>query len=89
MKLKYEFIIRELGDRYVAVAVGEHAEDFSALIKMTKSGKIMMEMLQKETTEEEMLSALMEKYEGTEEFFREQIGKFVTGLRNAGAIEEA
>ena len=88
MKLKYEFIIRPLGDRYVAVAVGAHGEDFSALIKMNKSGTVMMDLLREDTTEEAMLAALMEKYEGTEEFFREQIQKFVTGLRNAGAIED-
>ena len=63
MKLKYEFIIRELGDRYVAVAVGENAEEFSALVKMNKSGKIMMEMLKEDTTEDKMVAQLMEKYE--------------------------
>ena len=88
MKLKYEFIIRELGDRYVAVAVGENAEEFSALVKMNKSGKIMMEMLKEDTTEDKMVAQLMEKYEGTEEFFREQVQKFVGGIRNSGALIE-
>lgn len=86
MKLKYEFIIREVGDRYVAVAVGDNAEEFHGIIRMNKSGKIMMELLKNEITEAGLLTKLMEQYEGTEEFFKGEIDKFVGGLRNAGVI---
>lgn len=86
MKLKYEFIIREVGDRYVAVAVGDNAEEFHGIIRMNKSGKIMMELLKNEITETGLLAKLMEQYEGTEEFFKGEIDKFVGGLRNAGVI---
>lgn len=86
MKLKYEFIIREVGDRYVAVAVGDNAEEFHGIIRMNKSGKIMMELLKNEITETDLLTKLMEQYEGTEEFFKGEINKFVGGLRNAGVI---
>lgn len=86
MKLKYEFIIREVGDRYVAVAVGDNAEEFHGIIRMNKSGKIMMELLKNEITEAGLLAKLMEQYEGTEEFFKGEIDKFVGGLRNAGVI---
>lgn len=86
MKLKYEFIIREVGDRYVAVAVGDNAEEFHGIIRMNKSGKIMMELLKNEITETDLLTKLMEQYEGTEEFFKGEIDKFVGGLRNAGVI---
>ena len=86
MKLKYEFIIREVGDRYVAVAVGDNAEEFHGIIRMNKSGKIMMELLKSEITEAGLLTKLMEQYEGTEEFFKGEIDKFVGGLRNAGVI---
>ena len=88
MKLKYEFLVREVGDRFVAVAVGENAEEFHGIIRMNKSGKIILENLREETTEDEILRKLTEQYEGTEEFFRGEITKFVTGLKNAGVLTE-
>lgn len=86
MKLKYDFIVREIGERYVAVAVGENAEDFHGIIKMNKSGKIILEMMKNEISKEELVAALMDKYEGTEEFFSGEVDKFVKSLADVDAI---
>ena len=87
MKLKYDFIIREIGQRYVAVAVGANAEDFHGIIKLNTSGRIMLEMMKNEISKEDLIAALMEKYEGTQEFFSGEIDKFVKTLTDVDALE--
>ncbi|MBO4484407.1 MAG: PqqD family protein [Lachnospiraceae bacterium] len=88
MKLKYDFLLRDVGDRVVAVAVGEGSESFQGIITMNRSSKAIFELLREETSEEEILKKLMEQYEGTEAFFREEIGKMVLKLRNGGVLSE-
>ncbi|MBR5666168.1 MAG: PqqD family protein [Lachnospiraceae bacterium] len=88
MKLKYDFLLRDVGDRVVAVAVGEGSESFQGIITMNRSSKAIFELLREETSEEEILLKLMEQYEGTEAFFREEIGKMVLKLRNGGVLSE-
>ena len=88
MKLKYDFLLRDVGDRVVAVAVGEGSESFQGIITMNRSSKAIFELLREETSEEEILKKLMEQYEGTEAFFREEIGKMVLKLRNGGVLSD-
>ena len=88
MKLKYDFLLRDVGDRVVAVAVGEGSENFQGIINMNRSSRVIFELLRKETTEDEILAKLMEQYEGTEAFFREEIRKMVLKLRNGGVLTE-
>lgn len=88
MKLKYDFLLRDVGDRAVAVAVGEGSENFQGIISMNRSSKVIFEMLREETSEEEILQKLMKQYNGTEAFFREEIRKMVMKLRNGGVLTE-
>ena len=88
MKLKYDFLLRDVGDRVVAVAVGESSENFQGIINMNRSSRAIFELLREETTEDEILGKLMEQYEGTEAFFREEIRKMVLKLRNGGVLKE-
>jgi hypothetical protein len=88
MKLKYDFLLRDVGDRAVAVAVGEGSESFQGIISMNRSSKAIFEMLREETSEEEIIQKLMKQYNGTEAFFREEIRKMVMKLRNGGVLTE-
>ena len=38
MKLKYNFVVQQVADDYVAVTVGKDASSFGGLIRMNKTG---------------------------------------------------
>ena len=88
MKLKYQFIVREVKDRFVAVAVGDNADDFHAIIKVNKTGKVMLELLKDDITKEEMLAKLAERYDAPEELLSSEMEKFLGVLRENSVLVE-
>ena len=62
MKLKYEFVINNVAGETVAVSVGNNDGQFNGYIKLNETGAFIFKMLQKETTREEIITALIKEY---------------------------
>ena len=60
MKLKTQFEFVEIGDEITAVPVGENS--FSGVIVVNKTKQDIMKLLETETTEEAVISAMCEMY---------------------------
>ncbi len=88
MKLKYCFETVEMGDEIICVPVGDAADQVHGVIKLNKSGLEIIELLKEETTEEEIVSKLSEKYENRKENLMQYVSNAVNTLRDAGMIEE-
>ena len=88
MKLKYEFETTELGDAIIAVPVGDNARDFSGALNLNDSAVAILKLLQKDTTVEQIVSALLEEYEGTKEEMTAFVEKFIDKLRNEDLLSE-
>lgn len=89
MKLKYNFIINEVADKMVAVAVGEDLDKFNGFIKMNDVGAQIFEILKNDVAFDEIVTLMMEKYpDATKEEAEETISGFVNELKKNGIIEE-
>lgn len=88
MKLNPEFIIQQVGDSVVLVPVGEAAGKFHGIVQMNKTAAFIASCMQKETTEEKIIAAMGEKYEGTGGEFAESVRNTLEKLRECGALEE-
>ena len=88
MKLKYEFETTELGDEIIAVPVGDNARNFSGVINLNDSAAAILKLLQKDTTMEQIVSALLEEYEGTKEEMTAFVEKFIDKLRKEDLLSE-
>lgn len=88
MKLKYEFITTELGNQFVAVPVGDNARDFGGVINLNASAAFILKQMQKDTTVEQIVSALMEEYEGTQEEATAYVEGFIGKLREEDLLSE-
>lgn len=62
MKLKYEFVINNVAGEIVAVSVGNNDGQFNGYIKLNETGAFIFKMLQKETTREDIINALIKEY---------------------------
>ena len=88
MKIKDGFVLEEVGDSYLAVAVGDLAEEFRALVRLNETGAFLWRQLLTDKTKEELLAALMSEYEGvSEELAKRDILAFLNTLKSNNILE--
>ena len=89
MKIKSGFVVEKVGNKYLAVAVGERADDFNALIRMNGTGAFLFNLMsEKDMTKEELLSAMLKEYDVDTERAKADILAFLTALNGAGLLDE-
>lgn len=87
MKIKEGFILREVAGAYIVVAVGEGVKTFNCVINLNETGAFLWNALQKDITEEQLVKALLDEYEVSEEVAKRDVGAFVKKLTEAGLIK--
>ena len=87
MKIKDGFIKKNVGGVDVVVAVGEASVNFNAMITLNGTGAFLWSLLEKDTTEKELLDAMLEKYDIDEQTAKKDIAAFLAKARSAGLIE--
>lgn len=87
MKLKEGFVLHKAGEDYVVVATGELSKTFNGLIRNNAIAAFLYEQLLDERTEEELVQALLVKYEVEESRARRDIAEFIEKLAGAGILE--
>ena len=88
MKVREGFILREVGDQPVVVAVGPASQFFNGMVKLNTTGEFLFKELQDEKTEDDLVKAMTDKYDVDEETAREDVKAFVDILVKPGIIEE-
>ena len=88
MKIKENFVLKTVAGQSIVVPVGEAAITFNAMITLSESGKFLWENLLADTTEENLLSALLGEYEVSEEVARRDILEFLNKMREADLLDE-
>ena len=86
MKLKYNFVVQQVADDYVAVTVGKDASSFGGLIRMNKTGAFIFEKLKKDVTREELLKTLIEKYEADENVLSDNLDSVLKRLQDENVL---
>ena len=88
MKLKCSFEFVEVGDETVAVPVGENAKSVNGVLKLNKEGREIFSMLEKETSEAEIVDILAGKYKNSRESLAAYVRNLLETLRSYGLITE-
>lgn len=88
MKLKYDFIINELGDEFVAVPVGDFVVDFNGILKLNQTAATIVEMLKEDISYEDLCYKLSNKYQVSIEEAERNVDKMLDGLKGANLIVE-
>ena len=86
MKLKKEFIIHNTGRESMLVPTGKAG--FAGLVKGNKTLGVILNLLEKETTEEEIITAMKTRFNASEEVITRDVKKALAELRDIGAIDE-
>jgi hypothetical protein len=80
LKLDKEYVLRQIGDDYVIVPVGNAALGFNGMITVNETGVSLWEQLVKGTSKEGLLQTLLETYEVTQEEAEKDIDEFLDVL---------
>lgn len=88
MKLKYEFIIREIGNTSVVVAVGDDATEFNGMIKLNGTGRFIFDLLLKKIEFEKIVDELTEKYAVSKDEAITEVSTFTDKLKSKDLIVE-
>lgn len=87
MIIKQGFMLREVAGNFVVVAIGEASKKFNGVINLNESGAFLWKQLTKEVTKEQLLEALLNEYDVSEEIAKKDIEMFVNKLKEADILE--
>ena len=85
MKLKEGFILRQVAGKTVVLPCDD-ALDLNVMITLNGTGAFLWEHLQAETTQEELVAALLGEYDVDEEKARNSVAAFVEKLNANGFL---
>ena len=86
MKLKMQFILRDIVGESVLVPINESTSNFNGLITVNELGKFIWENLESSKDEEELLHKILEEYEVEEKEAKEDLDEFLDKLRQVDII---
>lgn len=87
MKLKHQYAIQAIADSFMAMAITDDQQAQNTLLRVNKTGKAMLELLQQDTNEDEMVQKLLQMFEGEESTIRTNVQKFVAELNAKGLLD--
>ena len=87
MKIKNDFIVKEISGSTVVIPVGNRVADFNGMIKLNETGVFLFNLLKNDTTIEALVQSLVDEYEVTKEKANEDVITFVNKLKEADIIE--
>lgn len=88
MKVKEGFILKKMGNQAVVVSVGSASKIFNGMIKLNESGELMWNKLTQGATKEELVEAILEEYDITEDIASSDVDRFIETLKKPGILGE-
>ncbi len=88
MKLKKGFVTQNFQGQQLMVAVGAEAKRFHGMARSNETAAFIIDRLKSETSEEQIITAMLEEYDADEHTVRKDVRHIVEQLRGIGAIDE-
>lgn len=79
---------RTLGDKIVAVAVGQRAMEFNGMINLNSSGKFIWDCLMTDASIDNVVKKMVEEYDIDEKTAKDAAEKFIDVLRENNILDE-
>lgn len=86
MKIKREFVLREIAGDILLVPTGKTALDLNGMLTMNSVGADIWKMLPEVESEDEIVSRLLEEYEAEPEQVKNDVAEFLDKFRELGIL---
>lgn len=87
MKIKREFVTREVAGDWLLVPVGRTAIDMNGMLTLNETGAFLWEKLPEAENEAALVSALLEEYEVDRATAAADVEDFLAKLRKLDVVE--
>ncbi len=87
MHIKNGFMLREIAGQSVVVPLGARVVEFNGIMTLSESGAVLWRKLEKETTFEEMVAALLAEYDVDKDTASKDVEDFVECMRSNSLID--
>ena len=88
MKLRGEFVVRQVMDCVTAIPVGSTALKLNGMILLNDVSRVIWECLSGETTVQEIVQAITERFEVSDQEAEMDVKEFLDKLRQAQLLDE-
>ena len=88
MKVRKQFVLREISGEYVILPMEKTPPDMNRLITLNEIQAYLWQMLQEEVSFDDLLRRTVEVYDVSEAAAREDIQEFLEILTEGGMLEE-
>ena len=86
MKLNRDFLLHNTGDEFVLVPMG--GTDFSGIVRGNKTFGEVLELLNEDTTEQEIIDKMKSRFDAPIEKIEVDVRRVISELTKIGAIDE-
>ena len=86
MKVKLDFVLRDIAGDLILVPAGKAALDLNGMLTLNEVGAEIWHMLPEARDEEDLIHKLLEVYEVEEEVLRKDVREFLEALEKLGII---
>ena len=86
MKLKEDFITHQFDD--TQVMIGTENVEFKGVVTSNQTSAFIVDCLKEETTREQIIEKMLEKYDAPREIITEDVDKILGLLKGIGALDE-
>ena len=88
MKLKNKYVLRDVADKTVAIAIEKGNEKTDGVITLNSTGALIFSLINEGCSYDELCAKFFDEYEVTKEGAKEAVDSFLETLSNAGLLEE-
>lgn len=88
MKIKENYVMREVAGQAIVIAVGEESEHFKGMINLNQTGKDVWICLEKGLDLEQIAKKIAEKYDVDSCIAAQDIASMADRLYKAGVLEK-
>ena len=67
LKIKKGFILRKMGENYIAVTVGATSKEINGMIRLNETGKFLWEQMEDGIEREDLIQKMMQQFNGLDE----------------------
>ncbi|MEN6461370.1 MAG: PqqD family protein [Syntrophomonas sp.] len=86
MKIKEGFMLREIAGQWVVVPLGERVVEFNGIMTLNETGVTIWKRLENDSSEDDLVQAILTEYTIDEETARADIREFVSLIREKNLL---
>jgi sensor domain CHASE-containing protein len=87
MKIKENFVLRQVADTWVVLPLGAATLNFDGMLTLNQSGVLLWQALEKGGTEAELTEVLLGEYDVSREEAAADVRQFLDTLMQSGCLD--